>query len=422
MQLRLQKAALTLLFLGLGVTACGDEPAGPEDLGPPFGTIQGTIVAPGVSTFSDVTARVTWGSETATAAVAADGSFIVSISDPVSGFGSLTIEPGFGEPIHPGWVLLTPGDVDGGSGTVVLAPRTWTIEGGDYAGTVVPIDPELAADSRVLPSYWGFYFPFSQQGFLQTVTDNQQWAGEIRSWPQSAFPIPVALDDIGSHVEFSDADSLTFWSHVDRMEDALGFDAFEPARVEELQLLSGTRRANQAILVQVDEALEPRGTGRVSPPDPQIYSVSADARTWSGTRVQSFDMLSADIRYGVVKLREIDFVEDQQLVIHELMHILGAGHGCSWASVQTYCASLLSDVPTPPDVAHLAVMSELRTLELEHRTRWGVLASVFGHRVVTLGLSPIPEITLIYGPISKPSDWIEDVVIDAVGSSTDFGR
>jgi hypothetical protein len=87
------------------------------------------------------------------------------------------------------------------------------------------------------------------------------------------------------------------------------------------------------------------------------------------------------------------------------MHVLGAGHGCSWASVQTYCASLLSDVPTAPDVAHLAVMLEMRALELEHDSRWGILASVFGHRVVTLGLTPVPGIDLTYGPASAPADW-----------------
>ena len=62
-------------------------------------------------------------------------------------------------------------------------------------------------------------------------------------------------------------------------------------------------------------------------------------------------------------------------------------------------------VPTAPDVAHLAVMSAMRELELEHLSRWGVLASVFGHRVVTLGLSPIPSLSVTYGPISAPSDW-----------------
>ena len=80
-------------------------------------------------------------------------------------------------------------------------------------------------------------------------------------------------------------------------------------------------------------------------------------------------------------------------------------HHSSWASVQTYCTSLQSDVPTPPDVAHLTVMMDMRALELEHATRWGILASVFGHRVVTLGLTPVPGIDLTYGPASEPSDW-----------------
>jgi len=30
-------------------------------------------------------------------------------------------------------------------------------------------------------------------------------------------------------------------------------------------------------------------------------------------------------------------------------------------------------------------MMEMRALEREHGTRWGILASVFGHRVVSIG-------------------------------------
>jgi len=387
------------------MTACGDAPSGPEEVTPPFGAVSGRVFSPGISTFGDITARITWSGQNLTAPVASDGTFRVEIPNSVGGFGTLTLEPGLSEPVHPGWVLLTPGDVGEGEGTVILAPRSWTIASGDYAGTEVPIDPELAADSRVLPSFWGFYFPFSQTGFLQTVTDDSAWAAEIRSWPTIAFPLPVALDRVASHEAFTATDSVALWEHLDRMEAALGFDAFEPVRLEDLQIEGGSRRALGGVLVQVDTTLSVRAVGRISRPDPQTYSLSADARTWSGSTVQDFQITSADITYGIVGMDARDFIQDRQLVIHEMMHILGAGHGCSWASVQTYCASLVAPVPTAPDVAHLAVMSAMRGLELEHRSRWGVLASVFGHRVVTLGLSPIPSLSVTYGPISAPSDF-----------------
>ncbi len=402
---------LSVLLAGAALAAaCGDAPVAPDPAEIPVGTVSGKVVAPGISAFGDITARVRWGTQDETAPVAPDGTFAVPLYDEVEGFGTLTLEPGSEEPVHPGWILLTPGDVNGGQGTVVLAPRTWTIDAGTYAGTEVPIDPEMAADPRVLPSYWGFYFPYSQQGFLQTVTDNTRWMADLRSWPQDRFPLRLALDHPGSNTALAPEDSAAFWAHVTVMEEALGFDVFRPARTEELQILGGTRRAANAVLVQIDTNLPVRGTIRINPTDPQTYALRADARTWSGTGVQDFDLVSSDIWYGVVQFDAVERLNDRQLVIHELMHILGAGHGCSWASVQTYCASLATDVPTPADVAHLRVLGELRALELEHRTRWGVAASVFGHRVVTLGLAPIPTPSLVYGPVSRPGDWLSPTI------------
>jgi len=401
-----RRPLLWVALVSLVAAACSDAPAGPDsDDVLPFGTVQGKIVAPGITTFGDVTARVTWGERSYTAPVRSNGSFVVDIEEAVLGFGTLTIEPAAAEPIHPGWVLLTPGDVEGGQGTVVLSPRSWTPETGDYAGIEIPIDPELAADARVMPSFWGFYFPFEQQGFLQTVTDNTAWAGEFRSWAPNSYPIPVALDHVGTQAELTAADSIAFWAHADRMEQALGWDVFRPARIEELRILSGTRRAAGAILVRVDTTLTTRGVGQISRPEPKTWGLTADARSWSGGRVQNIDMTSADITYGLVKVDASDALQDQRLVIHELMHILGAGHGCSWASVQTYCASLATDVPTAADVGHLTVFLRMRELEIEHGARWGILAAVLGHRVVTLGLPPVPELNLVYGPASTPADW-----------------
>ncbi len=401
-----KRLRFALLVWAVVMAACADEEPGPQDVVLPFGTLQGQVVTAAQATFGDVTARVVWGSQDITAEVQSDGTFDVEVLDAVSGFGMLTIEPGPSEPVHPAWVLLSPGDVDGGRGTVVLAPKTWTAESGAYAGIEVPIDPELAADGRVMPSFWGFFFPFVQDGFLQTVTDNTEWAAAFRGWPEGSFPIPVALDRLGSNGGIAADDSVSFWEHVEMMEAALGWDAFEPTPLEDVRILGGTRRPADAIIVQLDTTVAIRGVGVINPPEMRTYSLSADARTWSGTNVQNISVVSADITYGIVRFENQEAFADRQLVIHELMHVLGAGHGCSWASVQTYCASLQSDVPTPPDVAHLAVMMEMRALELEHRSRWGLLASVFGHRVVTLGLTPVPGVSVQYGPASAPQDWI----------------
>jgi hypothetical protein len=381
------RAAATCAALVLG--ACGPEPAGPEGL-PPFGRVIGEVVAPGIDVFGDLTARVTWDGMEVASAVQPDGSFELDVPYEVTGFGFLTIEPVAGEGLHPAWVILSPAELDVRT-VVVVAPTTWTIEAGDYAGQTVPIDPALAADPSVLPSYWGFYFPFEQDGFDQTVTEPGEWLGELWEWPESAYPIPLALDRAGSDARFARADSVALWQHVDRMERALGWDAFRPARIEDLEVRPGERRADGAILVQVDTALGVPGVGLTGRADRAGWSLSAQAGSWSGGDVEFVSFSSGDVAFGHVRVSAPAHLRESRLVIHELMHTLGVGHGCAWRSVQTYCGTLAADVPTAADVAHLQVLRRMRTLEHEHDTRWGVIAAVFGRRVVSLGLPPVPS-------------------------------
>ncbi len=389
----------------LFVAACADQPSGPEldDQPEPFGTVRGQAFAPGRLTLNDVQARVRWGDQEATGPVALDGTFSVPLPDTVSGFGFLTLEPGPGSALLPSWVLLVRGDLDA-PGKIVMMPRSWSIESGDYAGQTVSIRPSAAADARVMPSFWGTYFPFRQDGFLQVILDSSEWTGAFRTWSTDDFPIDVALDRPGSNAPFSAADSTLLWRHLDRMEQALGRDAFRPVRIEDVPVLGGSRRALGTILVQIDTAQEVRGEGVANVTEPWTWSLTADATSWSGGWVQQMGFLSARISSGQVRFHDASLMEDQQLVIHEMMHTLGAGHGCSWPSVQTYCASLLTDVPTAEDVAHLEVLEAIRHLEGELGTRWGVLASVIGHRVVTLGLPPVPAPDLVYGPSAVPSE------------------
>ena len=112
------------------------------------------------------------------------------------------------------------------------------------------------------------------------------------------------------------------------------------------------------------------------------------------------ELNSSDMNGARIILRTAELLSDQRTVIHELMHVLGAGHGCSWASVQTYCASLATDVPTAPDVAHLEVLEAMRQSEEAALSRWGIMASVMGQRAVTLGMGPLPGPNVVVGPVS----------------------
>ena len=378
--------------------ACGVEPAGPTDA-PVFGRVTGAVVAPEVTDLGDLTARVRWGPFDVSAPVEADGTFALGIPDRVQGLGFLTIEPARGAAVHPAWVILSPGELDLDQ-TIVLAPRTWTIRSGAYAGQTVPIDPALAADPSVQPSFWGFYFPFGQVGYEQRVLADTEWFGELRSWPETAYPIPVAFDR-GPGAAITPGDSVAFWAHVERLERVLGRDAFRPVRFERQEILASPRRMEGGILVQVDARLAVHGIGLTSPPVRSLWRLAGEAGSWSGGDVEYVTFSSGDVGYAHVVVDAPARLAEGRVVVHELMHTLGAGHGCAWRSVQTYCGTLATDLPTAADVAHLQVLERMRALEHEHDTRWGVLAAVFGRRVVGLGLPPIPSPEGVQGPPTR---------------------
>ena len=88
-----------VLLSAIVMVACAEDAPGPQDVVLPFGTLQGRVVTSAETSFGDVIARVVWGSQNLTATVQSDGSFDVEITEAVSGFGMLTIEPGPNEPI-----------------------------------------------------------------------------------------------------------------------------------------------------------------------------------------------------------------------------------------------------------------------------------------------------------------------------------
>lgn len=385
------------------LAGCG-EPSGPEFTPDETASraVIGQVHALDDESVSGMTARVRWSGQDVSAAVAADGSFAVPLEDEVTGFGQLSIEGPESGGLNPAWVLLLPGDVNA-LGRIVLVPSRWTVEAGTRAGSVVDIRPDLATDTRVMPSYWGTFFPFRQQGYLQTVLDPTQWTGAFSTWASDGLPIPVAFDRIGSDAPFSDADSAAFWGHVDAMEEALGRDVFEPTPVDSVQILGGTRRADGAILIQLDSALASRGVGDLEAGDGRTWSLTADASEWSGGPVQRVSFISEDITGARIRFHAAEALHDRALVVHELMHTLGVGHGCSWPSVQTYCESLRRELPTAHDVAYLEVLEAIRDLERDVGTRWGLVAATLGARAVRLGEGPVPDIELVFGPSSAPS-------------------
>lgn len=244
------------------------------------------------------------------------------------------------------------------------------------------------------PAYWGFTFPVDQAGRRQTVVDSTRWSGALVTWPGDAFPLPVALDREASDPPFAAADSARLWTGLDALEAALGRDLFRPVPRSELPATEDGGRVPGAVLVRLDSTLTLRGRAGVDSADPdwvRIESVGA----WSGSEVTRLAVVSSDARAGWMRFGASQHLEDAGLVMHEAMHVLGVGHGCSWPSLQTYCESLTAGAPTADDVAHLEVLEAARAAEKALDTRLGILPAVFGDRALRLGLPPVPGVVVV---------------------------
>jgi hypothetical protein len=96
-------------------------------------------------------------------------------------------------------VAVTHADAgDGESIRVLLVPRVFTIEGGTYAGTSVPIEVDLAvAGVRERSRYW-------------RVSRSTTAAGVPIGWREDEFPLALAVT--GRLAPMRTADSVALWS------------------------------------------------------------------------------------------------------------------------------------------------------------------------------------------------------------------
>lgn len=392
---RLLGAAGAVAVAALGAGCGGESTSGPP---PVAATLVGRVTTLDEGSPAGLTASVAWRNTTGASPVAADGSFEVTFPELPQGPGTLIVDDGDpGGGYHPAWVRLPSNP--GSPIEIVQIPTRWSIRQGLYAGQELRIRASDAAESLVQVSYWGFGYAHTQEGARQEVIDATRWTGGLTTWPETAFPIPLALDRATSTSPPTAADSVDLWTAISVLEEHLGRDAFEPARFDDLDVTidGGTATASHAVLVRVDSALALSGRARTRGL-PADWLLREEVGDWSDGLVTNIAIVSLDLDGAVVDLRENAAFRRPELLIHEMMHVLGVGHGCEWPSVQTYCASLATDVPSPEDIAHLEVLERSRRRAKDLGTRHGIVAAVFGERIVTLGLSPFPGPGVVYGP------------------------
>ena len=249
---------------------------------------------------------------------------------------------------------------------LLLVPRAWTVRRGAYEGDTVPISLDDAFDSRVAVG-----------SFYQVGSLAERYGAFLYAW-SAAFPLPVRFDRAQANRPIEAADSAAWWAAVDSLERVMGRDLFRPAAA-----VTGT----PSVRVWVDATLSFSGLGAPFtsvPPGRRIQDVAG----WhdNAAPVAELDVQRVDSAEVVLASRGL--LGNVGLVEHELIHVLGIGHGCKWASIMVDCAgsnhATKTQVPTASDVAYIELMWAI----LAHRdeddanTETSVLAALAGERTL----------------------------------------
>src|SRR5471032_1860308 len=91
------------------------------------------------------------------------------------------------------------------------------------------------------------------------------------------------------------------------------------------------------------------------------------------------------------------------VLVHEAMHALGVGPGCSWTSTQSYCGLDPADtLPSFQDAAYLLLAMEVKSAAWKHRALHSLTAGLFGQRAIMMKTDPIPAPWTLPDPSSLP--------------------
>ncbi|HEU0301492.1 MAG TPA: hypothetical protein VFR37_18680 [Longimicrobium sp.] len=244
---------------------------------------------------------------------------------------------------------------------IVLVPRTWTIPAGRYAGERVSVRPHLART------------PVCRRCSVFWVQMQLRANGPVRwqGWPLSRFPLRVGFDRQHSVPVGAAPDSAAFWWAVERVEDAFGTDLFRPVRYAQTLPRHPEDNPDDVVLVVIDPSLGIAGLTTVL------------------GRTGTVEYATVSFQHRASLMGSVG----PELVGHELMHVLGFGHTCSWRSLAAdlqRCPQLRTTLPTPEDVAYAQLFYRVRDLQRASGARWGLEAAVAGERVLVLGLPEEP--------------------------------
>ena len=213
---------------------------------------------------------------------------------------------------------------------IVLVPTTYTVAGGTYGGTSVPIsvDAALAAPGE-RARYW-------------RVSRAATSRGVPIGWPEERFPLPVAVAARASAMRR--ADSAAFWAIARQLERDFGRTLFRPISID------SARSEGWSVNLSLDPGED----------TPGITFITHDGH--------------ADLFDASIVIRSSPLLTDERVVTHELMHALGFGHAAGWYSVMN-SPFQASPRATASDVGYAQLFYRMRRMFIEQRATHGILES-----------------------------------------------
>jgi hypothetical protein len=264
------------------------------------------------------------------AIIDSSGMFVGAFSTPPSGRVTLHVFSDSAAPkYHTSTVRLGPG-LPASPTRIVLIPMRWRVRGGDFDGRHVDIDP-LRATARSTEG----------SGFWR-VTRRGHFAGRAVSWVPDSFPVRVAFRHEASDPTISESDSLGFWRIAEGVERTLGRSLFRAAPFTEID--SGA----DGILVTVRRGM------------------SAAGRTFI-----TYDQ-TGRIYEALVTVSRREFLTEERIAAHELLHAIGLGHTRAWPSVMGPSTGS-NDSPSVDDIAYAQLYYAISDLQRQREAPFGIL-------------------------------------------------
>ena len=344
-----------LLCLGplAALCLCGAALSGLPGGTPAAETVRGQVVLADEGSPTGLFAYLISRGRSDSVAVDASGAFTLAVTDGHCGPLELRIDVPYGTdrryhravvPLGAPQARVQPRPIAAGDSQpglrILLVPTRVVIDGGTFAGLVVPIhvDAALAAPSE-RSRYW------------RVVRLAPSGYGTPIAWPDGIFPIPVTLRARGG---VSRSDSAAFWRTARQLELDFGRSLFKPAPDEPLP----------EEIWKIIVAVEPGAAA------PGITFITYDA--------------AGEIFEATVAVRATAYLSDARLVTHELIHALGFGHATAWYSSMGAAYSASSRA-TVTDVGYAQLLYRLRRAHIAGAVTHGILASAAEARVAVSG-------------------------------------